>query len=528
VAALTDYIDIETLQQLQDRFVAVAQVPIRICAADSTPLTRESSLRRGRKLAGGAVVEVADVQIRNELIARLVMTVLPARHEGADDGRSAAWRHDMLQLMAGVLGGLWDRQQQLRTRADQLATLYTLTAEFTGEGELQAVLDRVAQTVVKVLKGKGCSIRLLSADRTELVMKSVANLSPAYLAKGPVPLSASQIDRQIVETGKCVYIADERTDGRVLYSAQARREGIVSALCVPMMHKGRIEGVLRVYMGRKHVFDWFEESLLTAIAAEAAAAIVSARLREECVQAAEVRRALQLAADVQRQMIPAGAPVAPGLEVATKYVPCYELGGDFFDFLPLPEGNLGVAISDIAGKGVRAALLMASIRASLRAHAASVYAMSDVVSRVNRDLCRDVRPGDFATMFYGVLDTRRRRLTYVNAGHLPPMLFRGGEVCPLSTRGALLGVDARETWTHDSVTLQSGDVLLLYTDGLSEAMNHEDVAFGAQRIAQAAQAAIEQRMSADGIVKHIVWEQRRFTGIQSHVDDLTMVAIRVL
>jgi sigma-B regulation protein RsbU (phosphoserine phosphatase) len=528
LSALTDYIDLPTLQQLQDRFVAVAQVPIRICGPDCAALTKESPLRRRRKAAAAAQTEIANVEIRDQLIARLVMTVPAAPNEGADDDRSASWRHDMLQLMAGVLGGLWDRQQQLRTRVDQLATLYTLTAEFSGEGELQAVLDRVAQTVVKVLKGKGCSIRLLSEDRTELVMKAVANLSPAYLSKGPVALSASQIDRQIVETGKSVYIADERTDGRVLYSAEARREGIVSALCVPMTYKGRTEGVLRVYMGRKHAFDWFEESLLTAIAAEAAAAVVSTRLRAESVQAAEVRRALQMAGDVQRQMIPSQPPTVGGLQIATKYVPCYELGGDFYDFLPLPGENLGIAISDISGKGVRAALLMASIRASLRAHAASVYDMSDVIGRVNRDLCRDVRSGDFATMFYGVLDTRERRLTYVNAGHLPPMLLRDGQVCKLSTRGALLGVDIRERWMQNSFVLQGGDVLLFYTDGLSEAMNHDDVAFGSERIAQAALAAMGLGLSAEAILQHVLWEQRHFTGIQSHADDLTMVAIRVL
>jgi len=525
VPSLTDYIETRTLQQLQDRFVAVAQAPICICGPDGDPFTKESPLRRrGRQ---GMESYEANVDIAGDVVAKLVMLAEPVAMDQPSDLR-ARWRQDILKLMAGVIGGMYDRQRQLRTRAEQLATLYTLTGEFAGQRDLQNLLDMVVQTVVKSLKAKACSIRLFNEERTELVIKAVANLSKTYLDKGPILLSESMIDQEVVATGKPVYIADERSDPRVLYPAEARREGIVSALCAPMMHKSKPEGVLRVYMSRKHQFDWFEASLLSAIAAQAAAAIVNTRLNAEALRAARMDYALATAAEVQRQMIPAKPPQYRRLQIGTVYEPCYELGGDFYDFIELPDDNLGVVICDVAGKGVRASLLMAAIRASLRAHASSVYEMSRVLQNVNRDLCRDSQVGDFATLFYGVIDMTRKVLTYVSAGHLPPWLFRGDQVRRLSTRGAVLGVDSNNQWRHDAIGLQSGDVIVAYTDGLPDAMNFADEPFGEQRVRAAALAAIAAGQSADGIVKHVLWEMRRFAGLQNRGDDLTIVSIRVL
>ena len=419
---LTDYIDAATLQQLQDAFVAVARAPICICGPESRPLTKDSPTCAA---APAGEVEHAPIRIDGQEVGRITW---PAQPQGPADVEA-------LRRFGGLLAELIARQAQRNeahaTRVQELAALYRLTAEFTTQRDVQKVLDLVARTVVDVLKAKACSIRLLSEDRTELVIKAVANLSAEYLSKGPILLSNSQIDQVVIRDLKTVTIADERTDPRVLYPAEARREGIVSGLCAPMVYKGRAEGVLRVYMDEPHEFDWYEVSLLQAIAAEAGAAIVNARLYAEAVNAANIRRQLRLAAEVQRRMIPAAAPALPGYRIAALYVPCFELGGDFYDFLSLPQNNLGVAVCDVVGKGVRASLLMASIRASLRAHAANIYQMSEVMGRVNRDLCSDTLVSDFATLFYGVIDGPARRLTFANAGHPPPILFRGGQASRL-------------------------------------------------------------------------------------------------
>ena len=531
---LTEYLNPETLQQLQDAFAAISQVPIRIRDASGEPLT-SFSCPVGSEAGDAAMEECvagvdrteasAPIMVNDEIIGRVT---LEASHQ-SESPRAVYPRHlRLLGLAAGVIARLSQRERQLRTRVDELATLYRLTAEFNSHRDLQDLLDLVARTVVEAMNAKACSLRLLSDDGTELLIKSVANLSPEYLNKGPILLSESQIDQEVLSTGNAVYIADERSDRRVLYPDEARQEGIVSGLCAAMMYKGRPEGVIRVYTAEPYEFDWFEVSLLKAIAAEAAAAIVNARLYGETVRAANMHRQLRLAGEVQRRMIPSKPPELSGFDIAAIYVPCFELGGDFYDFISLPSDNLGVAVCDVVGKGVRASLLMASIRAALRAHAANIYDMSDVLRQVNRDLCADTLSSDFATMFYGVIDGQKRLFTYANAGHTPPLLIRGQDVRYLNCGGGVLGIDTSLTWRQEAIALQSGDMILMYTDGLNEAMNFEDESFGRHRVEQAALAAIGQVHSAEGIAKHVLWEMRRFAGLQTRLDDLTLIAIQVL
>ncbi len=419
-------------------------------------------------------------------------------------------------------------RSELRRRVRELATLYQLTAEFAGTRDLQEVLNIVASTVVEVLHAKACSIRLINEDNDELIVKAVANLSSDYLDKGPIHLSQSLIDQEILATGKPVYIANQQTDPRVLYPMEARREGLVSALCAPMTYKNRTEGIIRVYTSRMHVFDSFEVGLLEAIASQAATAIVNARLYSEAVVSATMKRQLALAGEVQRRMIPQSPPQLPGFDIGTAYVPTYELSGDFFDFIPLDDGREGIVLCDVVGKGVRASLLTASVRASLRAHAANNPEVPDVLAKVNRDLCIDTQTSDFATMFYGVLDPAGRTLSYSSAGHIAPILVRSGTIKELTVGGGVLGIDADATWPAEKIDLLKGDTLFLYTDGLSEAMNFNDEEFGSKRVKDALGEAIELDRDATGIVGHVLWQMRRFAGLQTRFDDLTLVVFKVL
>jgi phosphoserine phosphatase RsbU/P len=516
VARLADYLDLTTLQDLQQAFSRLGGAGLLICYPDGTPLLGAP--------AGGipsAPVPADDgeaVVLGGEILGQVRLGELPGTPQAKEAQR----------LLAEMLSRLAQAQGQARTEAQELAALFSLTAEFAGPRDLQGVLDLVARTVVRAMKAKACAIRLLSEDRTELVLLSVVNLSREYLSKGPVVVSQSRIDQDVLSSGRPAYIADERTDPRVMYPQEARREGIVSAILAPLVYKGRSEGVIRVYTAELHSFDWFEIAMLQSIAAHAAAAIVNARLVEDAVRAADIKRQLRLAADVQHRLTPASMPMIAGFDIGAVYAPCYELGGDFYDFIDLPPDNLGVAICDVSGKGIPASLLMASIRASLRAHASNIYDMSVVLERVNRDLCADTLVGNFATMFYGVVDVRSRRFTYANAGHVPPILLRGGRSTGLSTGGGVLGIARGDRWRHEHLTFQGGDVLLACTDGLTEAMNHAEEAFGNARVERSALDAVARGLSAQAIARHVVWEMRRFTGLQSRFDDLTIAVIKVL
>ena len=232
-----------------------------------------------------------------------------------------------------------------------------------------------------------------------------------------------------------------------------------------------------------------------------------------------------MAADVQRRMIPKTPPAVPGIELAAVYVPLFTLGGDLYDFIPLPYDNLGLVIADVSGKGVPASLIMASVRAALRAQVDNLYYLDEVLRRLNTMLWRDNVASDFVTLFYGVLDARNRRLTYCNAGHPPPLLLREDKIIELATDNMVLGVDPEEPYTQSILDLKSDDLLLLYTDGVYDAANFKQERFGRERIKQ---AFLKGGPSAEVVAQHVLWEMRRFAGLTDRTDDVTMIVAKVL
>jgi sigma-B regulation protein RsbU (phosphoserine phosphatase) len=309
----------------------------------------------------------------------------------------------------------------------------------------------------------------------------------------------------------------------VQYPQESAREGNVSMLSAGMRYKGKPIGVLRVYTSEQRHFSPFQVDLLKAVAAQAAAAIENARLLAETLEAEALEKQVQLAAEVQQRMIPSHAPPMPGVDLAPVYVPCYTLGGDFYDLLALPNDNLGLVVADVSGKGVPASLIMASVRAALRAHVDNVYYLYEVIRRVNLMLYRDTRPEEFVTLFYGVLDTRNRRLTYCNAGHPPGLLMRDGKLIELGSDNMVLGVNPDEQYKQSVIDLKVGDTLLLYTDGLTDAANFKSERYGRQRLNEAFKPADK----AETIAQAILWDMRKFQGLAKATDDVTMIVTKI-
>ncbi len=423
-----------------------------------------------------------------------------------------------------LLADLSAQAEDLRHRTGELSAVYNISGLLAGTLDLQGILNKTARMVCEVMKVKACSIRMLDETTGALTVKSVHNLSVKYIAKGPVTVDENPIDREALE-GKMVRIADAPSDPRTRYPEEAKDEGIVSGLVCGLIYRGKAVGVVRVYTGEPHTFTTFEEALLRGVASQAAAAIVNARLLAETLEAERYARQIAYAGQVQRRMIPAQPPAHPRVEIGAIYRPTYEVGGDFYDFIQLPKGNLGVGIADVSGKGVPASLLMASIRSAMRVYAYFMYDIDRILAEVNKHLCRETTTGEFATVFYGVITPDARRFTYCNAGHDPPLLLREGRITYLGTGGMVVGVDPAATFAREVVALQPGDVLLLYTDGMVEALNFTDERFGRERLAQSLTRYADQ--TAQLIAHNILWDLRRFRGLADRTDDLTMVALKI-
>ncbi|MBI1369576.1 MAG: SpoIIE family protein phosphatase [Planctomycetes bacterium] len=471
---------------------------------------------------------IASLSLGERLPAAAGAFAEPVTTTGAPEDRLASMTPQadavqFLYLLADTLAQVCHQGVQLRHRVEELTTLFQLSRLLSGQRSLPNVLQTIVRSVVELLNVKAAAIRLLDASRQELVIEATHNLSADYLNKGPIVLSRSELDQQAL-AGEVIYVANMSDDPRVMYPEDAKREGLASMLVAGMVYRGQPIGVMRIYTEKVTTFSDNRRNLVTAIAQLAAGAIHNARLDAERQEQRRIARQVQLAADVQRRLLPQKAPVMEPFDVAGVYEPCFELGGDFYDFIAF-EDAMGIVVGDVVGKGVAASLLMASVRASLRAHVEDVYDLDEVMARVNVALTRDTRDNEFATVFYGTLDRHTLRLTYCSAGHDPALMYRDGAFTDLTVGGMVLGIDKHQTYEKGLVDLQPGDVLLVYSDGVTDASNFAGEKFGRERLKQAVRDMAHR--PAREIVSHVLWQVRRFVGLNHRPDDMTIVAAKV-
>ncbi|KLK88883.1 stage II sporulation protein E [Methanoculleus sediminis] len=237
---------------------------------------------------------------------------------------------------------------------------------------------------------------------------------------------------------------------------------------------------------------------------------------------------LKIAHDIQMSFLPERLPEVPGFELAALSLPAKEVGGDFYDAIPLPGGRTALVIADVSGKGVPAALFMALSRTVLRANSLVPRSARDAVGEANMLIAEDAKSGMFVTLFYAVADPANKTITYVNAGHNPPLLFRagGGRPTGLKGTGIILGVMPEAEYGEETIHLASGDLVLFYTDGVTEAINPGEEQFGEARLIETVAGSLD-RPPAE-IVERIRDAVMAFSGDEPQFDDLTLMILRVV
>jgi sigma-B regulation protein RsbU (phosphoserine phosphatase) len=235
---------------------------------------------------------------------------------------------------------------------------------------------------------------------------------------------------------------------------------------------------------------------------------------------------MALAGQIQASFLPREVPEMAGWQFAATLMPARETSGDFYDFVPLPNGRWGIVVADVADKGMGAALYMALSCTLIRTYAAKHHTRPDLVfSAASRRILTDTRSDLFVSVFYGILDPSTGTLNYCNAGHNPPLLLRGGggEVQELRRTGMFLGVMSDATWERATAQMSPGDVLLLYTDGITDAQNRQGEFFGDRRLHQALRAS--PALSARGIHDTLVATLHDFVGDTPQFDDITLMVV---
>jgi serine phosphatase RsbU (regulator of sigma subunit) len=405
--------------------------------------------------------------------------------------------------------------------------IYQLTTLVAGAFSLQEVLDKLAEAAVKIMVGvKACSIRLLDEEAGDLKMRSTYGLSEEYRNKGAVSKDDPVIEAAFA--GEAVVLDDMRVDGRVKYKEATMQEGLVSQLTVAMRFRRKAVGVLRLYSPKPRQFYEDDISLARVVASQCAVAITNAKLYAEAINGQKMAEQIRLAGVIQRRMIPEKSPSIPGLDIAATYIPCFDVGGDFYDFLQVSNNGVAVAIADVMGKGIPAAIMMSLFRGAVRAYVDSEHekgAIEKIINKLNKMACGECKDGEFVALFYAVLDVKEETITYCNCGHEPAVLIKDGQIVELEKGGFVLGVEAQAEYEIETLRLRDGDCLLFYTDGLIDAANFDGEFWGRERMLETAKKFTN--LGAGQMVKNILGYRRRFVGLAGQVDDTSIIVIKV-
>ena len=443
--------------------------------------------------------------------------------EGPDVNAFTPNAQAALSVLAGHLATAIENAtlyRETRWYAGLLATLYEIGKETASILDLDELLSRVAEIVKRVIDYEMFGILLLDEERKELVLRKSVHFG-SFPEKRSIKMGEGLCGAAALYK-EPILVGDVSQDPRYLNLIPNTR----SELVIPLIHKDRCVGVFDL---ESSVLDRFNEEhvkILTPLAAQVAIAIENARLYEEIrKKERRVERELAIAQRIQHGLFPEECPQGPGWDASAQFVPARELGGDLYDFYDIGENVLGLAVGDVAGKGVPAALYGAFASGTVRARAFERRAPADLLERVNRTLRRRGVEGIFCTLTYALFDFATRTLRLSNSGVPYPLRYRAEtKQCEtLRVAGLPLGAFDGARYDEVQVALESGDSFIFHTDGVSEAWNGSE-AYGVERLKR----AVELNAGANGLGDRIMEDFRAFMAGADPSDDVTLVVVRVL
>ncbi len=413
---------------------------------------------------------------------------------------------------------------RLQRAVEELGILNEIATAINSTLALERILDLITQRCVHHLHAEQGAVLLLEEHKTERPFQTLCRVGDTSHQRLPFRLD-DQLAGWMLKYRSPLLINDLGTDQRFA-TGVGDLFPVHSLLCAPMVSKGRMTGLLAVFNKKAEAgFSSDDQRLLAIIASESAQVIENARLAEKEKTLLHVQEELRLAQEMQNNLLPKEPPRLAGYDIAGKSIPAKEVGGDYFDFLAFEENRLAFCLGDVSGKGLPAALLMANLQAAVRSQTLAGTSLTSCLERANALLFRNTSPEKFATLFFGCLDAAGHVLHYCNAGHNHPFLI-GNKIEPLrlSAGGLALGCFESFPFEESQVPLNPGDRLVVFSDGISEAVNHADEEFGEARVYEL--AAANRDISAAELIEKILQEVSRHAAGQPQMDDMTMVVVK--
>lgn len=414
--------------------------------------------------------------------------------------------------------------QQAMPENRTLAVLTRAGMELISTRPLDEVLEVIMDLVFEALPAeRGFLMLLEGGDGRQLVSKVVRDQKKR--SRERIRLSRT-IAQSVVDNRQSVLTTDAQADERFKMKESVVLQGIHSAMCVPLWNNKDVIGL--IYCDTVSVSSTFtpeDLKLLTLLANIAAVKIENARLFEETLAKQQMEKELKQAADIQRKLLPVKPPSLEGYDICGYNEPCRDVGGDYFDFIARGPARLGFAIGDVSGKGMGAALLMATVRASFRAHMETATGLQHLIGSLNQAIIQSASANNFVSFVYAEIDGPSGQIEYVNAGHNPPMLVRAsGDVERLPAGGLILGVIPAAKHERREVEMRPGDMLVAFSDGVTETQNETGEEFGEDRLIGLLRQ--ERTRPASGLQDLVADSLRNFAGSAPQYDDITLVVLK--
>ncbi len=469
-------------------------------------------------LSNGDEIQIGEsVMVFDDDIPLLVSgaTLIADRTEALDPSKTISFQSRRIPTTELLKG-------QFSSRNDLLGLISKVGVALLSASNLDETLDQVASLVFEAVPAERCVIMLrddAGVDGMKIVVARIRNQKEQL---SEVRISHSVMN-EVLKNGKSVLTADAQQDPR--FSTQTvMLQGIRSVLAVPLsVDERNIFGL--IYADSPTYETTFSEehlNILTTLASVASIRVENATLLEERMERERMERELELATEIQQRFQPSGPPIVQGYEFQGISFSCYEIGGDYYDFIRRPDGKMMIALGDVSGKGTAAALLMSSLHAAIHAQIAAKSSLWQTVTSVNEYLAENTPANRFVTLFLGELDPETGLVRYINAGHNPPLVAKAdGAMSQLDAGGLPLGLMPMATYEEGVLNLGMGDTLVVYSDGVSEAVNPLDEEFGMDRLTQVVQT--HRNASAAGMRDKVESALSAFTQTAPANDDITLV-----
>ena len=391
--------------------------------------------------------------------------------------------------------------------------------------DLQEVLTVILESLFKIFNQADSGFVLLKDNDSDKLRVQASKCKS--LADDEIPISMTVV-RQAMEQTQAILSADVMGDGRFRSSESLTDLKLRSLMCAPLLATdGRAMGVIQLSsLEVQNPFTSDDLDLLVSVSAQAAMAVENATLHDTIVRRRDMERDMAFAAQVQQGFLPSVPPQVEGFQFADYYKSAYSVGGDYFDYVRLPDGRIAIAIGDVAGKGVSAALLMARLHASARYHLISSPSPANAMTGLNAEISGSGLGFRLITLVFAVLDPKLNTVCIANAGHLPPVLRSDDgtvKMIGMSESGLPLGVLPEQQFNEMTIPLQPGESLLFYTDGITEAMDSKEQMYGKERLLTAVRSA---SVDVSATVAALIESVEAFCGPAPQRDDICVTAVR--